>query len=121
MWYFQEYQSKQGRLPVSDWYHRLSPNNKSRLKRYLRIVKQLTQPQRPYFDKFQALHEARWPGEHRVPHRIFCYFPSLRRVTFLCGFTHKDNIYKPPNAYKTAVTRHSEIQKGEAHELEFKL
>lgn len=119
MWHFLQYQSKRGRLPVSDWYDNLSQKNKSRLDRFLGNVKQLTQPQGPYFHKFESLYEARWRGEHNVPHRIFCYFPSIRRVTFLCGFIHKDNIYKPPNAYKTATTRYSEIQRGEAHELEF--
>ena len=73
----------------------------------------------PYFGKYQELPEARWHGENNVPHRIFCYVPSGRRVIFLCGCTYKDRRYDPTNAYNTAVQRRQEIRDGRASTREF--
>ena len=71
--------------------------------------------------KFKGLLEARWRGENNVPHRIFCYILSGRRVIFLCGCTHKDNRYNPTKAKETAVRRRKEIQDGRVstRELDF--
>ena len=79
----------------------------------MRIARKLDRLAMPHFRKFQQLLEARWFGENKVPHRIFCYAPSGgRRVIFLCGCTHKDNRYNPTNAYATAIERRDEIEHG---------
>ena len=118
---FQEYQSEIGKFPVSEWYEALSPKNQASADRFMGIARKLDQLRPPGFKKFEKLWEARWGGENRVPHRIFCYVPSDRCVTFLCGCTHKDRRYKPTNAYDTAVRRRKEIQEERAstRELNF--
>ena len=88
----------------------------------MRIARNLDRIEMPHFRKFQQLLEARWFGENKVPHRLFCYVPSGgRRVIFLCGCTHKDNRYNPTNAYDTAVERRDEIEGGrvDTRELDF--
>ena len=88
----------------------------------MRIARNLDRLEMPHFRKFQQLLEARWFGENRVPHRIFCYIaPSGRSVIFLCGCTHKDRRYNPTNAYDTAIERRNEIGEGRAgtHEFDF--
>ena len=114
-WDFREYMSETGKLPVSRWYGKLSEKNQVIAGRFMEIAHKLDQLEMPYFRKFQGLLEARWAGENKVPHRIFCYLaPEDRRVVFLCGCTHKDKRYEPPSAYKTALKRRSEILKGRA-------
>ena len=81
----------------------------------MRIARNLEQLDTPHFKKFRELQEARWSGENRVPHRIFCYAPAGRQVIFLCGCTR----YDPPNAYDTAVRRRQEIRDGRASTREF--
>ena len=121
-WDFREYMSADGKLPVSIWYRKLTEINQARADRFLSIVQKLDRLEMPHFRKFKELIEARWVGENKVPHRIFCYVvPDGRRVVFLCGCTHKDKQYKPRNAYKTALKRRGEIVKGEAgtHAFDF--
>lgn len=119
-WDFQEYQNAEGKLPVSEWLAELSQKNRARADRFMRIVGNLNRLEMPYFRKFRELLEARWFGENKVPHRIFCYVPSGgRRVIFLCGCTHKDNRYNPTNAYDTAAKRRDEIEGGRASTREF--
>lgn len=119
-WDFREYQSAEGKLPVSEWFTELSQKNRARADRFMRIARNLDRLEMPHFRRFQQLFEARWFGENKIPHRIFCYIPSSdRRVIFLCGCTHKDKRYSPTNAYDTAVKRRDEIEKGEANTREF--
>ena len=107
-------------MPVSEWLAELSQKNRARADRFMRIARKLDRLAMPHFRKFQQLLEARWFGENKVPHRIFCYAPSGgRRVIFLCGCTHKDNRYNPTNAYATAVERRDEIEQGRADTREF--
>ena len=124
IWNFREYQSVEGKLPVSEWYEKLSPRNRARAKRFMGIARKLERLEMPDFKslrgkKFKGLLEARWHGENNVPYRIFCYIPSGRRVIFLCGCTHKDRRYNPTNASDTAVRRRKEIQDGRASTREF--
>lgn len=121
VWEFREYQSSKGKRPVSEWYEALSQKNRASADRFLGIVQKLEQLKPPHFKKFRELLEARWFGQNRVPHRIFCDKPSDGQVTFLCGCTHKDRRYTPTNAYDTALRRRDEIQNGEAgtHEFDF--
>ena len=119
-WDFQEYQNAEGKLPVSEWLAELSQKNRARADRFMRIARDLNRLEMPYFRKFQQLFEARWFGENKVPHRIFCYAPSGSKfVVFLCGCTHKDNRYDPTNAYDTALRRRDEIEGGRANTHEF--
>lgn len=121
MWNFYEYQSSAGKRPVSEWYGELSAKNRARADRFLGIACKLDRLEPPHFKKFLTLWEARWRGENRVPHRIFCYVPFGQQVTLLCGCIHKDARYKPTAAYDTAVQRRKEIENGEAstHEFDF--
>lgn len=121
VWEFREYQSVEGKRPVSEWYEALSQKNRASADRFLGIVQKLEQLKPPRFEKFRELLEARWFGQNRVPHRIFCDKPSDGQVTFLCGCTHKDRRYTPTNACNTALRRRDEIQNGEAgtHEFDF--
>ena len=121
VWDFREYQSGEGKRPVSEWYAKLSPKNQASTHKFMSIARQLERLEPPHFKKFRELLEARWFGENRVPHRIFCYIPSDRQVTFLRGFTHKGRRYTPTNAYPTALRRRNEIQNGKAgtHEFDF--
>lgn len=72
-WDFREYQSAEGKLPVSEWYGELSQKNQARADRFMRIIRNLNRLEMPHFRKFRELLEARWFGENKVPHRIFCY------------------------------------------------
>ena len=121
VWDIREYQSTEGKLPVSEWYEALSPGNRARADKFIRIAQNLDQLEMPYFRKFRQLLEARWFGENKVPHRIFCYVASGKCVVFLCGCTHKDNRYDPTNAYATAARRRGKIEAGRAgtRELDF--
>lgn len=121
MWNFREYQSATGKRPVSEWYGALSAKNRARADRFLHIARKLDRLEPPHFKKFRALWEARWWGENRVPHRIFCYVPSDRQLTLLCGCIHKDARYKPTAAYNTAVQRRNEIENEEASTHAFDL
>lgn len=121
-WDFREYQSGTGKLPVSKWYGKLSEKNRAEAGRLMGIAQKLDRLEWPYFGKFQQLLEARWAGENKVPHRIFCYVPSGSMcVIFLCGCTHKGRRYNPPSAYKTALKRRNEIEGGRAstHAFDF--
>ena len=101
VWEFYEYVSADGKAPVSEWYNALSKKNQARADKFMRIAPQLQRLDKnkcflPYKNKEDLL-EARWSGVDNVPHRIFCYIPSGsgRRVTFLCGCTHKGKRYIP--------------------------
>ena len=120
-WEFDEYVGASGIAPVSEWYNGLSPKNRAMADKFIHIARQLEHIQKPYFKTFRDLLEARWSGENKVPHRIFCYISADRHVTFLCGCTHKDKRYKPPGAYKTALRRRKEIEEGSVttRELDF--
>ena len=126
VWNFREYQSVEGTLPVSEWYEKLSPRNKAKAKRFIGIARKLERLEMPDFKslrgkKFKGLLEARWRGDNKVPHRIFCYASSGRQVIFLCGCTHKGNRYTPTNARETAVKRRKEIQDERASTRELDL
>ena len=118
-WEFREYQGADGSCPVSTWYESLSARNRAKTDRFLRIARQLKRLSMPGFRKYRELWEARWYGDARVPHRIFCYVPSGRQVVFLCGCIHKDRRYKPTNAYETSLRRRNAIQAGRATTREF--
>ena len=118
-WEFREYRGADGSCPVSTWYESLSARNRAKADRFLRIARQLKRLSMPDFRKYQELWEARWYGDDRVPHRIFCYVPSGRQVVFLCGCIHKDRRYKPTNAYETSLRRRNDIQAGRANTREF--
>ena len=121
VWEFVQYEANDGDLPVMQWYASLTPKNQAKADKFLRIAKREKQLRMPHFGPFQELMEARWYGENRVQHRIFCYVPSGRCVTFLCGCTHKGKRYKPASAYNTAIRRRNEIREGRAttHEFDF--
>ena len=69
----------------------------------------------PHFGRYKKVEEARWRGENRVPHRIFCVRrPDGKCMIFLCGYIHKDKQYTPRNAYDLALARFKEIQQGKA-------
>lgn len=121
MWDLREYQSATGKCPVSEWYGALSEQNRAKADRFLGIARKLDRLEPPHFKKFRALWEARWRGENRVPHRIFCYVPSDRQLTLLCGCIHKDARYKPTAAYNTAVQCRHEIENEEASTHAFDL
>ena len=120
MWKFLEYKGANGELPVSNWYAELSPKDRARADRFVNAAREL-EKLGPDFAKHRELLKARWWGVNKVPHRIFCYIPSAGCVTFLCGFTHKDQRYNPRNAYDVAVKRRKEIEekKAETDELSF--
>ena len=128
-WRFLEYKGPGGDFPVADWWHRLSPTNQVKADLFLRrLMTSLNTSNRPYRQDFKRLKdkkvnlwEARWRGENSIPHRIFCNPLAKRSLTFLCGCTHKQRRYTPPNAKETAKDRSNDLRSGKAttHECTF--
>lgn len=116
---FAEVVDKKAKRPVSDWVADLSEANQEKAEAFMRLARGLSSLAFPHFRKYQSLYETRWRGAQRVPHRIFCY--EDRVVILLRGCTHKDNVYKPKNAYKMAERSRKEIEKDEATTCEFTL
>ena len=125
-WHFLEYQSPTNRLPVSDWWSRLTVKNRTLAGLFLRkMLNSLTTSNRPEegtFTKFKNrknLWEARWKGEQRIQHRLLCDPLVQGSVTLLCGCTHKQKRYDPPNALQTAENRSAQLKAGKATTNEF--
>lgn len=74
---------------------------------------------RPSLRGYKGLGELRWESE-RKQHRLIGY---LQGGTFfaLIGCTHKQQIYDPSEALKTADKRRLQIERGEASTVAYDL
>lgn len=125
-WRFLEYQSQAKKLPVSDWWTKLSLQNRVLAALFVRkmwlSLEDSGQLDRDDFKRIRRknLWEARWKGEQGVQHRLLCDPLGDKTMTFLCGCTHKGRRYTPTNALKTAENRSRDLQqKGKASTHEF--
>lgn len=77
----------------------------------LGIMSRTTEWKAPFFKNLgDGLGEIRWKSEKKQYRVIGCWWKNPNGYLLLIGCTHKQNIYDPPEAIKTADKRRRGIQ-----------
>ena len=117
------YVSPSGSNKISAWYESLVPQERADADEFIKNMRKTREWKmpnyRPSLRGYKGLGELRWESE-RKQHRLIGY---LQGGTFyaLIGCTHKQQIYDPSEALKTADKRKLQIERGEASTVAYDL
>ncbi len=117
-WKFADYLSPSGENPLSDWKQRiLSVQQRADIDALLGILRKtrIWSPAvfRPRMRGYDELSEIRLKSDGIQIRLVGCFKPGFRYI-LLIGCTHKQQIYDPKDALKTAERRKRQIDRGEA-------
>jgi hypothetical protein len=128
-WMFCDFSPAPGNNPIQDWVDDLSEEAEHGFWSVLKVNRKVAIPkhwtQLRYLKgkaKAHRLWELRFTADDRAHRIIGCFSDGVRmRAILLIGCTHKQNVYDPPEAIKTAITRKTSLEKLEATAIERKI
>lgn len=119
-WRFSTYVSPSGKKEVQDDVDRFDDAGQASFESSVRYLAGTTTPRdwsEPQAKKLKGgtgLYEIRFK-DHRCATRAIGFFgPAPDEFTILIIATHKQNVYKPPQAIETAISRRAQVLGGEA-------
>jgi len=117
------YVSLAGINQIKNWHDDLSAQERADADQFIEKMRKITDWRLPYYRPkligYKALGELRWSSEKKQ-HRLIGY---LEHGVFfaLIGCTHKQQVYKPAEALKTADKRKKDIKDGRAETVPYDL
>jgi hypothetical protein len=116
------YVSPAGNNKIREWYNSLSAQERSDADEFLRIMRRTTDWQMP---NYRVLHgggglgELRWSSENKA-HRLLGFF--MGDIWYaVVGCIHKQRVYSPADALRTAKRNKSQIERGDVRTVEYAL
>jgi len=108
---------------ISEWYAGLSAQEQADTDEFIKDMCGSREWKMPYYrprlHDTDGLGELRWKSENKQ-HRLIGFL-SYEVFYALVGCTHKQQIYKPPDALDTAGKRKGQIERGEVNNGEYDL
>ncbi len=102
---------------MTDWYNELPERTRVKFDRRLVYLRQIALWQMPHYKllsgkPLKGLGEIRWKSDN-LQHRVVGFQRENREFVMLIGCTHRQNVYDPPSALKTAAARMKDVKNGE--------
>lgn len=118
-WRFNTYLSPTGRSDVQDAIDRYDDYGREYLHRqvaYLAVTgtADWTMPRALKLKGVKDLYEIRYKANRQQARALGFFGPNTGEFTITLICTHKDNVYKPPNAFQTATDRANSVKSGRA-------
>jgi hypothetical protein len=117
------YVSPAGNNKIADWYHGLHPAEQADTDTFLRIMRLTVDwslpNYRPRLQGYKGLGELRWDSMGRK-HRLIGFFMRSNWYA-LVGCTHKQQVYDPHDALKTAKRYKGQIERAEVGTVDYDL
>jgi hypothetical protein len=125
-WMFCDFSPAPGKNPIQDWVDGLSEVGETMFWSLLKINRKIPIPlhwtQLRYLKGNAQKHrlwELRFTADDKKYRVIGIFSPDFKkRAILLIGCSHKQNVYDPPEAIETAITRKKMLEKQEATAIE---
>ena len=109
---------------IEAWRRDLRPHRQADMDVFLRglVTKSEWAPPdvKPMLRNPSGFWELRWKGGN-FPHRIGGYYAAPKEFVMLIGWTHKDNVYNPPEALESLKDRKGKLLRGEGSLCEYEI
>lgn len=117
------YVSTAGNNKIAEWHGDLSAQERADADNFIEIMRKLKRWSLPYYRPaltgFPGLGELRWQSENKQ-HRLIGFFQGETWYAVM-GCTHKQRVYKPPDALNTASKRKKQIERQEVNTVDYDL
>jgi hypothetical protein len=118
LWRFMDYHSEAGNNMIQEWYSRRDPDVRADFDTTLSNLSIASASEWRDMKEFKHLGRGEGLCEIRfttanVQHRVLGFFgPGEHTFSLYVGATHKQKIYKPPNAFDLAVKHRNSVKNG---------